>query len=378
MALPSSGPLTFADIQTEFGGSNPIGLNEYYAGGGLVPAGTSGTYGAVPSSGTISVQNFYGTQSLIPRGVIATGRITGFSISNVIQYISMSSTGNSTSFGTLATGVYDSAAGCASSTRGLWFGGLTTGSGDSGITTIQYVTISSPGTSTTFGNLALPSGSAVTQKSAAASNSTRGVVFGGQDNNPSPTNNMQYVTMATTGNTTLFGLLATTNYFSGACASTTRAVNGGGAGGSGFQMEYITIASTGNSTSFGNLPASPNSPIYQQNRGGSNATRGVFATPRTFNGTRYITSEVVNYITIATTGNALAFGNLTAQRGTMGICTNATQAVFCGGIYEGNTDSVLNTIDYITLATTGNALSWGTLATAIGNTAGVSNVHGGL
>jgi hypothetical protein len=63
MALPSSGPLTLANIQTEFGGSNPISLNEYYAGGGLVPAGTSGTYGAVPSSGTISIRNFYGTSN---------------------------------------------------------------------------------------------------------------------------------------------------------------------------------------------------------------------------------------------------------------------------------------------------------------------------
>lgn len=65
MALPSSGPLTMADIQTEFGGSNPISLSEYYAGGAYVPAGTSGTYGAVPSSGTISIRNFYGTSNVV-------------------------------------------------------------------------------------------------------------------------------------------------------------------------------------------------------------------------------------------------------------------------------------------------------------------------
>jgi hypothetical protein len=63
MPLPSSGPLTLADIQTEFGGSNPISLSEYYAGGGLVPAGTTGTFGAVPSSGAISIRNFYGTSA---------------------------------------------------------------------------------------------------------------------------------------------------------------------------------------------------------------------------------------------------------------------------------------------------------------------------
>jgi hypothetical protein len=61
MVLPSSGPLTLANIQTEFGGSNPIGLSEYYAGGGLVAPGTSGTFGAVPSSGAIGIRNFYGT-----------------------------------------------------------------------------------------------------------------------------------------------------------------------------------------------------------------------------------------------------------------------------------------------------------------------------
>lgn len=65
MALPGPGvPLSLSDIQTEFGGANPIGLNEYYAGGAYVPAGTTGTYGAVPSSGTISIQNFYGTTNV--------------------------------------------------------------------------------------------------------------------------------------------------------------------------------------------------------------------------------------------------------------------------------------------------------------------------
>jgi hypothetical protein len=65
MALPTSGPLSLSDIQTEFGGSNPISLSEYYAGGSFVPAGTTGTYGAVPSSGAISIRNFYGTTAVV-------------------------------------------------------------------------------------------------------------------------------------------------------------------------------------------------------------------------------------------------------------------------------------------------------------------------
>lgn len=65
MALPTSGPISLSDIQGEFGGSNPISLSEYYAGGGLVPSGTSGTNGPVPSSGAISLSNFYGTSSVV-------------------------------------------------------------------------------------------------------------------------------------------------------------------------------------------------------------------------------------------------------------------------------------------------------------------------
>lgn len=70
MALPTSGPLSLNDIQGEFGGANPISLSEYYAGGGLVPPGTTGTYGAVPSSGEISIRNFYGTAATGPLSII--------------------------------------------------------------------------------------------------------------------------------------------------------------------------------------------------------------------------------------------------------------------------------------------------------------------
>ena len=65
MTLPVS-PLaiSLANLQTEFGGSNPISLNEYYAGGSYVVAGTNGFPSAVstaiPSSGQISLSNFHG------------------------------------------------------------------------------------------------------------------------------------------------------------------------------------------------------------------------------------------------------------------------------------------------------------------------------
>lgn len=56
MALPSSGTLTLAQVQTEFGGSSPISLSEYYRGGAYVTTNNTG----VPTSGAISLNNFYG------------------------------------------------------------------------------------------------------------------------------------------------------------------------------------------------------------------------------------------------------------------------------------------------------------------------------
>lgn len=59
MAIPSSGPITLSNIQTEFGGTDPVGLNEYYRGGANVE-NTRNTV-TVPVSGRISTNNFYGT-----------------------------------------------------------------------------------------------------------------------------------------------------------------------------------------------------------------------------------------------------------------------------------------------------------------------------
>ncbi len=61
MTLPTSGALSLNDIKGEFGGPSSPSLGDYYAGGTYVPAGTSGTNGAVPSSGAISIGSFYGT-----------------------------------------------------------------------------------------------------------------------------------------------------------------------------------------------------------------------------------------------------------------------------------------------------------------------------
>jgi hypothetical protein len=55
----SSGQLSFSEIQSEFGGSNPISLSEYYKSGAYVPNISSTT--TIPSSSAISVGNFRST-----------------------------------------------------------------------------------------------------------------------------------------------------------------------------------------------------------------------------------------------------------------------------------------------------------------------------
>lgn len=64
MALPSSGAITLAMLQAEFGGSSPVSLSSYYRGGGLVP--NSAQNAAIPTSGSISLSQFYGTAALTP------------------------------------------------------------------------------------------------------------------------------------------------------------------------------------------------------------------------------------------------------------------------------------------------------------------------
>ena len=69
MTLPiTPNPISLQAIATEFGGSSPSHLLDYYAGGAYVPSGTVGYPGGVstpvPSSGVISLQNFYGSSAV--------------------------------------------------------------------------------------------------------------------------------------------------------------------------------------------------------------------------------------------------------------------------------------------------------------------------
>jgi hypothetical protein len=62
MAIVSSGAVSLSAIQTEFGGSNPIGLSEYYQGGSIIGAGVYPN--TIPTSGTIQLDDFYSSKAV--------------------------------------------------------------------------------------------------------------------------------------------------------------------------------------------------------------------------------------------------------------------------------------------------------------------------
>ena len=58
----------------------------------------------------------------------------------------------------------------------------------------------------------------------------------------------------------------------------------------------------------------------------------------------------------------------------MAVTSSSVRIAFCGGYAPTN----VNTIDYVTIMSTGNATDFGDLITATSIAAGCSNGHGGL
>ena len=129
--------------------------------------------------------------------------------------------------------------------------------------------------------------------------------------------------------------------------------------------EVIKISSTGSSIA-GDKTRSGN---QWPGAGCSNSTRALFA-----GGETPSNSDVIDFVTIATLGNAEDFGDLTAARNTSSATSSPTRGVFAGGS-PGPTD----TIDKVEILTTGNAVDFGNLGRGASRTYGAfSNGHGGL
>jgi hypothetical protein len=289
----------------------------------------------------------------------------GFPTTNLIDYITISTTSNASDFGDLTVSRFSS--GCSSSTRGLFGGG-----GPSTTNTIDYVTISSTGNAFDFGDLTL-----ARQLTGACSSSTRGIWAGGAGVAATPTfqlSTIDYVTISTLGNSSYFGDLTLKRRRLASCSSPVRGIFSGGQDNPLITLtniiDYITIASAGNAIDFGDLIVSTSSLS-----GCSNPTRGLFG-----GGYSPTTTNTINYITISTTGNAIDFGDLTADKNALGAVSSSTRGVFAGGYnFPTSPITTFNTIDFVTISSTGNATTFGNLFfTGRYLTAGCSDAHGGL
>ena len=181
-------------------------------------------------------------------------------------------------------------------------------------------------------------------------------------------NVIDYINITATGNATDFGDLTTARWLGSACASSTRGVFI--AGQSSNVIDYVSFASVGNATDFGDVtPGTANSYIGAS----SNSTRGVFAAVEASS-----TSNIINYITIATTGNSQDFGDLLRVAAEINAsCASTTRALW-GGEYNSGTGVTLNTIQYITIASTGNATDFGDLTSDTQTAVAVSSPTRGV
>ena len=356
---------------------------------GIFFAGSTGSYldtidyitiasaGNATDFGDASVaSDGYGGVANSTKGVFG-GRRASAGYQNVIEQVTIATTADSTDFGDL-TGTRAFAASACSGTEsvqnesyfapaamGLFFGGDYSNVANFEQTTISYIDIATTGRLAMFGDLSAPRDNT----SGGFASSTRGGIMGGQGaDNTTNVDIIEYVLFSTKGKATDFGnLTAATDDCVSTGNSTRGLVAGGDSGSATDTIEYITIASAGNATDFGNLLAAKLGLSAT-----SGTTRAIFAADNTGN------SNVIQYVTVASTGNATDFGDTRfANSGihfTNAAASNSTRGVFGGG----TTPSAQVDIMYVTIATTGNASDFGDLTSTKYQGAGASDAHGGL
>jgi hypothetical protein len=224
-------------------------------------------------------------------------------VSNEIEFVTIASTGDAQDFGDLTQ---NSQSGChtGDSTRCCFFQGRNPTEN-----VISFVTIASTGNAVDFGDMLQG-----VRHTCAVQSPTRGIVPGGWTNQPSGGNTsiIQYITTSTLGNASDFGDVSISESIRGHAAGSNavRGVYGGGTrypNGVQNGLEFITMATLGNGKEFGDLTYTGR----QEGGGCASGTRAVF-------GGAYSPSAVntMNYVQIMTTGNGVDFGDLTIARGT--------------------------------------------------------------
>ena len=305
------------------------------------------------------------------RGIFSGGSSPNDNTStNNIDYITIATLGNSQDFGDTTESLHAGSSG-SDSTRGLFSGGSVAGNATN-YNTISYITISTTSNAVNFGDL-----SQVKRYTGSTSDKTRTVIAGGK-NHPGPTvTTIEYVTTQALGDAQTFGDLSTGTWaFTGTASSPTRGIYfGGSTGGSSDSINtivYVTIQSLGDALDFGDLT---NVNAYT-GPGGivSSTTRGIRGGGGGAN--PFARVNTIDYVTMASTGNAQDFGDLSyAANGVMG-CSSLTRGIFAGG--KDPSPASVNTIDYITIASTGNAQDFGDMRGTYAFGSALSDCHGGL
>jgi len=198
------------------------------------------------------------------------------------------------------------------------------------------------------------------------SGGSRAYFAGGTQNYPtnSYSKNIDLVNIQSGGNATAFGELTQTMGWYGICSSATRGVLSGTNVPATNRMEYFTLASGGTGFDFGTQSA------QRYGSGGfSSSTRGVYAGGWSPSGGANL--NVMDYIEIHTLGNALDFGDTTKRRRYMSAMSSPVRGVLMGGISEPVARRI--DIDFSSIASKGNAVTFGYCAGNSSQHAGCSN-----
>ena len=286
------------------------------------------------------------------RAVVVLGATP--SVVTTMDYFETATAGNAIDFGDASVARYNNGhGGAASATRGTFTGG-----NSPGVNIIEYVTISSSGGASDFGEHRLNVQGAIGQ----CANATRGILAGGYVA-PASISTIDFMIIATTGTTNLFGEFddGSTGGYS-PMASPTRAVFARASQG----INYINFTTGGKTQVFGDMRGDSRSGHIASC---SNSTRGLM-----LGGEAPSRVNTITYITLNTLGNGADFGDLTAVRNDQDAVASQTRGFVVGG----STGSVTNLIDFVTIATTGNASDFGDLTQARSQPSSFSDCHGGL
>ena len=136
------------------------------------------------------------------------------------------------------------------------------------------------------------------------------------------------------------------------------------AGGSGVTMNYLTIATTGNASDFGDLNLT-----YAQVTTLSSSTRGVISGgsgPTAPTGT-----SKIDYTTISSKGGVSNFGTLgCGNRTSQAPMSDGVRGLFAGGYGTGLSPTNTNNIEMVMIASSGDSTDWGNFGYSWGTAAG--------